>query len=94
MAECWEIIYDPQDGDEVVFVGVHALRWRSEWGEPTVAFNRVDDPLPDLLAVCEEGLSFIDLLMAHAEEMPINALSRAAVVGQKFEAAIAKAKGE
>jgi hypothetical protein len=26
------------EGEPVVFVGVHALRWRSEWGEPTVGF--------------------------------------------------------
>jgi len=38
--EKWNIIYDPKDGDEVVFVGVHALRWKPEWGMPTVAFYR------------------------------------------------------
>jgi hypothetical protein len=34
----WKLIPDPKDGDRVVYVGVHAVDWRPEYGRPTVAF--------------------------------------------------------
>lgn len=38
----YKIINDPQDGDEVQFVGVHALAWQAHWGKPAVAFVEAD----------------------------------------------------
>lgn len=32
-----------KDGVIVQYVGVYVLRWRQEWGEPTVGFVEVDD---------------------------------------------------
>jgi hypothetical protein len=34
----WRLIPDPTEGEPVVYVGVHAVRWQPEWGNPTVAF--------------------------------------------------------
>ena len=39
----YEAIFDPQDGESVQWLGVYALRWKSEWGEPTVAFREATD---------------------------------------------------
>lgn len=39
----WKLIEPLEDGVPVVFVGVHALRWRPEWGEPRVGFIQADD---------------------------------------------------
>ena len=44
MTRKWEINYDPQEGDPVVYLGVHALRWPYHSGvEPTVAFCDAED---------------------------------------------------
>ena len=42
LGNLWETV-DLVDGAEVVYVGVHALRWESHWGEPTIGFRRADD---------------------------------------------------
>jgi hypothetical protein len=42
MSEYWKMV-ELTDGEPVVFVGVHVLRWQSEWGEPTVGFDRVEE---------------------------------------------------
>lgn len=34
----YKMIEDPQDGDEVQYLAVYALRWRPEWGAPQYAF--------------------------------------------------------
>ena len=44
---------EPVEGEMVVFLGVHALRWQSSWGEPTMAFTpyewkRTEDELPEI----------------------------------------------
>lgn len=31
-------IDNPQEGDLVQYLAVHAIRWQPEWGQPTVAF--------------------------------------------------------
>lgn len=51
MTHKWKMIQDPQEGELVTFLGVHALRWRPEWGEPTVAFvdEEVNDDARELL---------------------------------------------
>jgi len=47
----WKLIENPQENEPIVFLGVHALRWRPEWGEPAVAFVDVDgDELDCLIA--------------------------------------------
>ena len=33
-----------EEGQEIVYVGVHVINWQPEWGEPTVGFVPVDDP--------------------------------------------------
>lgn len=38
----WKLI-ELVEGVPVVYVGVHALAWRSEWGEPAVGFVRNED---------------------------------------------------
>lgn len=43
MGRLFEMIQEPQEGDTVQFLGVYALRWQREWGEPTVAFVEVDE---------------------------------------------------
>ena len=53
----WQIIYDPKEGDEVVFLGVHALRWPS-YLEPTVAFY--DDYGPDVDELREQNIQLLD----------------------------------
>ena len=48
------------EGEPVVFVGVYALRWRAEWGEPSVGFVPDDDSevnaLSARLAIAVEAL--------------------------------------
>jgi hypothetical protein len=34
----WKLIPNPKEGELVVYVGVHAVQWRPDYGEPTVAF--------------------------------------------------------
>ena len=52
------------EGEPVVFVGVYALRWRAEWGEPSVGFVPDDDSevnaLSARLAIAVEALGAID----------------------------------
>jgi hypothetical protein len=38
LANSWTIIRQPQEGEPVVYVGVHAVDWKLEFGEPTVGF--------------------------------------------------------
>ena len=42
MSAYWKLVSLEED-TSVVFVGVHVLRWQSEWGEPTVAFDRAEE---------------------------------------------------
>ena len=37
--------FEPEEGDDVQFVGVHALAWRAEWGRPKIAFVEVEDEI-------------------------------------------------
>ena len=37
LSYCWQQV-ELVEGEPVVYVGVHAIRWRSEWGVPTVGF--------------------------------------------------------
>lgn len=53
--EMWKIIEPIKDGDEVVFVGVHAVKWRSEWGEPRVGFVRDNETEQELTALKAEN---------------------------------------
>jgi len=34
----WRLISNPKEGEMVVYLGVHAIQWKSWMGEPTVAF--------------------------------------------------------
>ena len=50
------------EGEPVQFLGVYALRWRPEWGEPTVGF--VEEPGPSGREVVERiELAFQSLVM-------------------------------
>lgn len=44
----WRLIPEPKDGDLVVYVGVHAVDWRPEFGKPTVAFAQNDEAAKEL----------------------------------------------
>ena len=47
------------EGEPVVFVGVHALRWHQEWGEPSVGFldaPEIDEKIASLEARLAEAL--------------------------------------
>ena len=35
----WKMV-ELKEGNELVFVGVHAVAWKQEWGEPKVGFDR------------------------------------------------------
>jgi len=35
-----------REGEPVIYLAVHAVKWRPEWGDPTIAFNAVE--VPDL----------------------------------------------
>ena len=48
-----EFLEDGKSAEPVNFVGVHPLRWQSEFGEPTAAFAEVDDE--DTEALCAAG---------------------------------------
>jgi len=41
LSEGWQLV-ELEDGVEVVYVGVHAVRWQREWGKPTVGFVRAE----------------------------------------------------
>jgi hypothetical protein len=57
-------LYDVNEETPVQYVGVYTLRWRSEWGEPTVMFAEVDDPVydaaPELLEACKAALFVLE----------------------------------
>ena len=36
------------EGNPVLFVGVHALRWQREWGEPSVGFIEAGNEIDEL----------------------------------------------
>jgi len=36
------------DGNPVQYVGVHVVRWKSEWGDPSIGFTETDN-LEELL---------------------------------------------
>jgi hypothetical protein len=38
----WKLIEPLEDGTPVVYVGVHAVKWRREWGIPSVGFIEND----------------------------------------------------
>ena len=47
------------EGEPVVFVGVHALRWHQEWGEPSVGFldaPEIDEKIASLESRLAEAL--------------------------------------
>ncbi len=53
-SELWERV-ELEEGIPLVFVGVHAVSWRSEWGSPTVGFASFEDSkLKQVLEVLEE----------------------------------------
>ena len=46
MGNTWKMIDLTKEGAEgqlVCYVGVYALLWRQEWGEPTVGFVQIDE---------------------------------------------------
>lgn len=67
----YKVIHDPQEGDEVVYVGIHALKWRHYWGvDPTIAVTRVDEPSYDELAeVNAELLEALKVLVKLLEDI-------------------------
>ncbi len=63
----WKKIEPLIDGvSKVVYVGVHALAWKSYMGEPTVGFARVDEAKSDLACVTAER----DALREKSEWLP------------------------
>jgi hypothetical protein len=42
----YRMIENPQEGQTVQFLAVHALRWQPEWGEPKYAFIEVEPDGP------------------------------------------------
>lgn len=39
----WRKIDNPKEGQQVVYVGLHAIDWKPEFGMPTVAFIQADE---------------------------------------------------
>lgn len=79
-----------EEGVQVQFLAVYALRWRPEWGEPKIGFIEIDDNLmdaaPDLLKACKKALSYLAARMV-AESGHETAMC-------DLSEAIRKAKGE
>lgn len=61
----YRIISPLKDGDEVQYVGVYVLRWRPEWGTPTVGFVHQDDD--KIREAAEAALNFLEALDANAD---------------------------
>ena len=60
-------IIDPlKDGNKVQYVGVYVLRWKPEWGIPSVGFV-TDDTEDKLRDACRAALNFLEALDANAE---------------------------
>ena len=51
----FKLIENPQEGEPVQFLGVYCLRWRPEWGEPSVAFVE-DDETEELVENLKKAL--------------------------------------
>lgn len=54
--------YDVDEETPIQYVGVYVTKWRSEWGEPTAMFARVEgnegdllDAAPELLDACKNA---------------------------------------
>ena len=92
----WQIIYDPKEGDEVVFLGVHALRWPS-YLEPTVAFY--DDYGPDVDELREQNIQLLDACKVAYNAMVMTDSEWGDIIGSmepelsQVKDAIAKAEG-
>jgi len=67
----WKLIENPKEGEPVVFLGVHALRWRPEWGEPKIAFVDIDDDEE----ICEVRGMLMTLLAAYDANSQIHLAS-------------------
>ena len=71
MSNYWKMV-ELVEGEPVVYVGVHALRWQSEWGEPRVGFIQADDNTQRKLDIAIMALEYIadydtsDLKASHA----------------------------
>ncbi len=71
-----------EEGCKILFVGVHALRWNSAWGEPTVGFVELDTA-----AVIESVESLINHVMAQEEKAePMSAAEVRVAIRQCLEA--------
>lgn len=55
----------------VTYVGVYTMKWRPEWGQPTVMFAPVDDPIydaaPELLEACKTARLVVGRCIRHYE---------------------------
>ena len=56
----WEMI-ELKEGEPVVFLAVHALRWRQEWGEPAAGFVQSEVDIDALQAENERLLNTVKL---------------------------------
>ena len=67
--------FDTDEETPVQFVGVHPLRWRPSWGEPTAMFREAEDAeiaqLPEVRALVEALQISTDLLRVMAAGMRV-----------------------
>lgn len=93
MAELFSIIRDPQDGDEVQYLGIYALRWLFECGvKPTVAFVESD---VDVEALVAQNEALKNLLMACDDQAYSNGVTSEVMTAmEEARAIIAAAEKE
>jgi len=84
------------EGIPVQFAAVHVVRWRREWGEPTLLFVEDEDPLvaaaPKLLQACGDALDSLEYIERAHPGLSGYGVRQGSIA--QLRAAIAKAKGE
>ena len=68
----WEMI-ELKEGEPVVFLAVHALRWRQEWGEPAAGFVQSEVDIDALQAENERLRAALRCLYECASEVEYKA---------------------
>lgn len=59
------------EGTPVIFVGVHVLRWRPEWGEPSVGFMEADE-IDDLRAKLDDAVRGFEEIATYPAVLNLN----------------------
>ncbi len=59
-------IHDVDEETLVLYIGLHPMKWRVEYGKPAATFAKVDDPVydaaPELLEACKAAHNLISYM--------------------------------